>query len=126
MFKFYNPNPKNRLVDDCVIRAISLLTNQTWDDTYIGITMAGFDMKDMPSSGRAFGRYLTNIGYQRFIIPNTCPDCYTVRDFCLDNPHGNYLLVTDKHVIGIKDGDYYDTWDSGDEVPMYYWKRREQ
>lgn len=124
MYKYYNPNPKNRLVDDCVIRAIALLTDQTWDNTYIGITMAGFDEKDMPSSGRAFSKYLRDIGFKRYVIPNTCPDCYTVRDFCFDNPKGNYLLVTDKHVIGVKDGNYYDTWDSGDEVPMYYWQRR--
>lgn len=124
MYKYYNPNPKNRLVDDCVIRAIALLTDQTWDNTYIGITMAGFDEKDMPSSGRAFSKYLSDIGFKRYIIPNTCPNCYTVRDFCSDNPKGNYLLVTDKHVIGVKDGNYYDTWDSGDEIPMYYWQRR--
>lgn len=124
MYKYYNPNPKNRLVDDCVIRAIALLTDQTWDNTYIGITMAGFDEKDMPSSGRAFSKYLSDIGFKRYVIPNSCPDCYTVRDFCFDNPKGNYLLVTDKHVIGVKDGNYYDTWDSGDEVPMYYWQRR--
>ena len=124
MYKYYNPNPKNRLVDDCVIRAIALLTDQTWDNTYIGITMAGFDEKDMPSSGRAFSKYLSDVGFKRYVIPNTCPSCYTVRDFCSDNPKGNYLLVTDKHVIGVKDGNYYDTWDSGDEIPMYYWQRR--
>lgn len=124
MYKYYNPNPKNRLVDDCVIRAIALLTDQTWDNTYIGITMAGFNEKDMPSSGRAFSKYLSDVGFKRYIIPNTCPNCYTVRDFCSDNPKGNYLLVTDKHVIGVKDGNYYDTWDSGDEIPMYYWQRR--
>lgn len=124
MYKYYNPNPKNRLVDDCVIRAIALLTDQTWDNTYIGITMAGFDEKDMPSSGRAFSKYLSDVGFKRYVIPNTCPNCYTVRDFCSDNPKGNYLLVTDKHVIGVKDGNYYDTWDSGDEIPMYYWQRR--
>ena len=124
MYKFYNPNPKNRLVDDCVIRAISKITHESWDNIYIGVTMSGFDMKDMPSSGRSWGHYLKDIGFVKQVIPNTCPNCYTVRDFCYDHPRGAYLLVTDKHVIAVEDGDYFDTWDSGDEVPMYYWQRR--
>lgn len=124
MFKFYNPNPKNRIVEDCVIRAISAITDQSWDDTYIGVVMAGFDVKDMPSSGRAWGHYLTDIGFTKNIIPNTCPDCYTIRKFCYDYPIGNYLLVTNSHVVAVKDGDYYDTWDSGDEIPEYFWQRR--
>jgi hypothetical protein len=24
------------------------------------------------------------------------------------------------------DGDWYDSWDSGNEVPTYFWKEREQ
>lgn len=124
MFKFFNPNPKNLTVEDCVIRAISRVTNESWDNTYIGVVMAGFDVKDMPSSARAWGTYLRNIGFKRFAIPNTCPDCYTIRDFCKDYSTGSYLLVTTNHVIAVIDGNYYDTWDSGDEVPMYYWQRR--
>ena len=30
----------------------------------------------------------------------------------------------DPHVIAVENGDYYDNWDSGDEVPIYYWERR--
>jgi len=35
-FIYYNPNPERKLVGDCVIRAISKVTNQTWEDTYYG------------------------------------------------------------------------------------------
>ena len=61
MYKFYNPNPKNRTVDDCVIRAVSLITDQDWDDTFIAICMVAFEVKDMPSSGRAWGRLQCSI-----------------------------------------------------------------
>lgn len=33
-FIYYNSNPERKLVGDCVIRAISKVTNQTWEDTY--------------------------------------------------------------------------------------------
>lgn len=80
-------------------------------------------MYDMPSSNEVWGAYLKSIGYKKYVIPNTCPDCYTVRDFCNDNPTGRFLLATGSHVIAVIDGDYYDTWDSGDEVPVYYFTK---
>lgn len=33
----YNPNPARKLVGDCVIRAISKVTGQSWEDTYLGL-----------------------------------------------------------------------------------------
>ena len=67
--------------------------------------------------------YLKRIGYIRKIIPNTCPDCYSVRDFCKEYPKGKYLLAMGNHTVTVIDGDYYDTWDSGNEVPIYYWTK---
>lgn len=29
-YVYYNPNPSKKLVGDCVIRGISILTNQSW------------------------------------------------------------------------------------------------
>ena len=122
-FVLYNPNPNGSKVGDCVIRGLSKLLESTWDDTYIGVVVKGFEMKDMPSANNVWGAYLRAKGYMRYAIPNTCPDCYTVKDFCEDNPHGAFLLATGEHVIAIKDGNYYDAWDSGDEVPIYYWRK---
>lgn len=120
----YNTNPVSNLVGDCVVRAISILTDETWDDVYWGIAIQGFLMKDMPSSNSVWGEYLTRKGFRREVIPNTCPACYSVREFCEEHPYGKYLQATGSHVIAVVDGDYYDTWDSGDEIPIYYWERR--
>lgn len=72
----FNPNPDRKLVGDCVIRAISKAMNQSWEDTYMGIMLQGFAMHDMPSSNDVWGRYLFEHGFRRYIIPDTCPDCY--------------------------------------------------
>lgn len=122
MFVFYNPNPARKLVGDCVVRAIARLTNQSWEDTYIDIVMQGLKMYDMPSANHVWGTYLKSKGFNRYLLPNTCPDCYTVKDFCVDYPQGEYMLATGSHVIAVEDGNYYDAWDSGDEIPVYYWK----
>ena len=124
-FIFYNPNPAKNLVGDCVIRAISKVTNQDWERTYIELALQGFIMNDMPSANYVWGAYLLSKGFNRYVIPNTCPDCYTVNDFCRDNPVGIYLLATGSHVVAVENGNYYDSWNSGDEVPIYYWKKED-
>lgn len=83
----------------------------------------GYAMKEMPSTNRVWSRYLRRRGYEPHFIPNTCPDCYTVKDFCADHPVGSYLLALDEHVVVVVDGHYYDTWDCGNEIPFYYWSK---
>lgn len=126
MYVPYNPNPKGNYVGDCVIRAISKVTNQDWEDTYINVCMQGFMLRDMPSANHVWGAYLRSQGFKEHLLPNTCPDCYTVRDFCVDYPQGTYMLATGTHVIAVENGQYYDSWDSGSEVITSYWQREEK
>lgn len=123
MFRYYNANPVNNLIGDCVIRAISTLTGKDWMTTKIEIFIESCLMYDMSATNRVWNRYLEKNGYTRHLIPNTCPNCYTVKDFCRDNPYGKFLLALDGHVVAVIDGDYYDTWDSGNEIPIYYWEK---
>lgn len=124
-FIILNPNPINNLTGDCVIRAISIAENKSWDDVFIELMVESFQLKDIPSSNYAWGSYLHKIGYRRNVIPNTCPDCYTIKDFVKDYPQGTYIVGTGTHVVAVREGTYYDTWDSGNEIPIYYWKKEE-
>ena len=123
MFVEVNLNPYKKSVGDCVIRAISMAEDEEWDDTFIDLMVKCFRLKDIPSSNYAWGSFLHDLGYTRNIVPDTCPDCYTIRDFADDHPEGIYILATGTHVVAVKDGNYYDSWDSGDEVPVYYFKK---
>lgn len=125
MYADFNNNPQNKRVGDCVIRAISKVLRQSWEDTYIDITAEGFRQADMPASMNVWGQYMKSKGFVQRLLPDTCPNCYTVRQFCADNPQGYFLLVTGSHVIAVIDGVYFDTWDSGDEVPVYFFERKE-
>lgn len=118
-----NPNPSRNLVGDCVIRAITISTNSDWETVYMNVVLHGLKLHDMPSSNSVWMDYLKEIGYKKYIIPNTCPDCYTIKDFCKDYPYGNYLVATGSHLVCIKDKNYYDTWDSGDEIITLYFKK---
>lgn len=122
-YSFYNPNPSKKLVGDCTVRAISKILDQTWENTYTDLCSCGYEMKDMPSANAVWGSYLRSRGFRRYAIPMTCSDCYNIRDFCIENPNGKYVLATGTHVVAVEDGVYYDSWDSGNEVPIYYWRK---
>lgn len=119
----FNANPKRRTVGDCVIRAIGAATDRDWDTVFLELMMIALDVKDMPNSNEVWGTYLQDLGFTRETIPNTCPACYTVRDFVEEHPDGIYVLGTGSHAIAVKDGQYFDTFDSGDETIMYFWKK---
>lgn len=125
MFVFYNPNPTGRKVGDCAIRAVSKALNIDWETAYIKVCLAGYQMGDMPSSDSVWGAVLRQNGFYRKAIPNTCPACYTVRDFCKDNPKGIYVLGFGGHVATVIDGNLYDSWDSSKEIPIYMWYLKE-
>lgn len=122
-FVYYNANPNKTDVGDCTIRAISTVLNKSWDEVYIGLSVLGFEHKDMPSSNNIWHKYLEENDYNRFFIPDECPNCYTIKDFVKDYPVGSYVLGTGKHVVAVIDGKYYDTWDSGNKIPAFYWKK---
>lgn len=122
-YKYFNPNPSNLLVGDCVIRAITKVTSKDWKTTYLELAIQGYVMDDLPSANRVWGAYLKSIGFKQRLIPDTCPACYTVERFCQDHPVGCFVLGTGEHVIATVNGDYYDAWDSGHEVPIYYFER---
>lgn len=118
-----NPNPNNELVGDCVVRALCIALGREWQEIYIDLCLQGLILYDMPSSNRVWKAYLQKQGFNVSAIPNNCPDCYTVRDFVQDHTTGTYILGTGTHAIAVINGDYYDTWDSGNEIPLFYFYR---
>ena len=125
MWKEFNPNPAGRRVGDCSVRAISKALNVDWETAYNMIADAGFVMGDMPSSDSVWGAVLRKNGFYRKAIPNSCPDCYTAEDFCLDHPRGIYVLGFGGHVVTVEDGILYDSWDSSNEIPQFFWYRKD-
>lgn len=123
MYKNLNINPINKRTDDCTVRAIATALGTKWEDVYIDLCLEGLKLYDLPSANHVWGAYLKEKGFVRKIIPDTCPNCYSVSDFADDNPEGTYILALHSHVVPVIDGVYYDTWDSGDRVPIYYWQK---
>lgn len=123
MWKEFNANPVGKRCGDCTVRAISAAMQKDWHTTFLCLCLQGYIMCDMPSSDSVWGAYLRRKGYKRTAIEEAA-ETYSVRDFCKDHPEGTYILAISGHVVCVKDGNYYDSWDSGNEIPIYYWERK--
>lgn len=126
MWRNYNPNPRGKAVGDCTVRAISAATQRDWEQIYLELCLHGLTMGDMPSSNAVTTSYLRSKGFRRMTLPESCPDCYTIDSFCLDHPQGVYVIGTGSHLTAVIDGCLWDSWDSRNETPVYYFCKMEE
>lgn len=117
----YNPNPFGRNVGDCTIRALSKALDKGWDEVYAALAIRGYMMGDMPSANYVWGAYLEDCGFVRDLAPAN----ETVREFVAAHPCGTYVLALSGHVVCAQDGVIYDSWDSGNEIVLYFWHRED-
>lgn len=115
----FNPNPKAISVGDCAVRAICKAEDIPWEEAYVLLCSYGYDMSDMPSSNRVWGALLRDRGYKRYMLEFDS----TVESFCASHPEGTYILALQGHVVCAKDGRFYDTWMSNNEMVVYYWRK---
>lgn len=123
MYIELNINPDRKQTGDCVIRSIGAVIDKEWDDVFLDLMAKSFQMKEMPSQNNVWGSYLHDLGFKKHVIPDSCPDCYTVNDFTRDHPQGRYVVGTGSHAVAVIDGNHYDVWDSGEEIPVYYFEK---
>lgn len=114
MFQYYNANPRGRRVNDCTVRAISLATNRSWDETYSELSDFAQSQAIMPDEVQYINEYLD----RRF---RKVSDRYngsevTVGDFVRQNPNGIYLITMNGHITCCADGTLYDTFDPSNRL----------
>lgn len=120
MFVKENLNPLNKNVQDCVIRAISKVLNQSWGRTHIELSVYSYAMADLQNANAVWNQYLFDKGFKKYLLPSDCPNCMTVREFADRYKEGRYLLFVGEHVVACIDGRYFDTFDSGDRTIIYF------
>lgn len=122
MFLYYNANPLGNQVNDCTVRAISLATGQTWDNTY----------KELSTFAQAQGMMLDEVRYIDEYLDRKFEKVYgwnetgkmTVGDFIKQNPRGIYLITMAGHITCSIDGCIYDTFDPRQRIVWAAYKVR--
>ena len=124
MWVYANPNPCRQEEPDCVVRAISIATGKSWHEVHNGLCRQSAERCTMPSVNWLWELYLRKHGFEKFLLPETCPSCLTVREFCRRYSEGVYVIGTGTHAVCVIDGNYYDAWDSGEETPTYFYRKK--
>jgi len=117
-----NPNPDHKEVPDCVIRALCIALNKTWLEVFDDLTAIARKEFSVTCADEVWGKYLYQQGFEPFLLPESCPRCLSVKLFCIMYPRGAYIIGTGTHAIAIIDGNYYDSWDSGETIPSFFWR----
>lgn len=123
MYQQWNPSPIGARAGDCAVRAIAKAFGTDWETAYMMLCIEGLHMYDIPNSNAVIANMLKKACYTKHVIPDTCPECYTVGNFADDHPSGTYILGTGNHIVSVVDGVIYDTWDSSNEIPITYWEK---
>lgn len=118
MYKFYNANAKGRFTNDCVVRAISLAENKTWDETY----------KELSEIAQNNGIILDDVNFVEPLLDSRyeriCYDSTFVGEFIEEHPNGTYLVTMNGHITCVKGGILYDTFDCRNRIMKCAWKVR--
>lgn len=124
MFKMHNANPKGRKTSDCVIRAICFAIDKSWEEVLTGLYELAMEYKAVPNSSHIFPKYLESSGFTKCKVQIKDHHRPTVKSFTEEHPTGTYILSIANHVVCVKDGYYWDTWDCGNKSVYTYWVKR--
>lgn len=105
MWKYYNANVLGNSVNDCVVRAISLAENKTWDETY----------EELSDIAQREGILLDDVNFVENYLDKRykrmCHYSKTVGEFAQEHKRGIYLITMEGHITTVIDGILYDTFD---------------
>ena len=120
MYQYYNCNPLNRQVNDCVVRAVSLAEGRSWDDTYRKLSKLALKDAIILDDVLFVEKYLNQ--FYRSICAKCKGIRLTVGEFANLNPKGTFLITMKGHITCCIDGVVYDTWDCTNNRVWNIWQ----
>ena len=110
----YNPNPKKKNIGDCSLRAYCAAFGWTWEEAFEKSSEIAKNEALMMDTHKTCEKVMKSEGY---VIDEEFKKSkrkdLTVNEFALTHPYGTYFLNTHGHLLCVKDGEYWDSWDSG-------------
>lgn len=130
-FYYINLNPKNRVVGDCVIRALCALPDNAWNwyKTFDELCEIARKKCCTPSNDEAWDKWLADHGYVRYPMPRK-PNrkLYKLGEFVKSdyiNDDESVIVSVSNHLTCIVNRKVHDIWDcTGYTVRRYYRKSK--
>lgn len=116
MYKYYNANSKGNHVNDCVIRALSVAENVSWDKMYEKLSDIAQEQGIILDDINFVERYLD----ERY--PRACHYAETVEEFIEEHPKGIFLITMPGHITVVKNGYLIDTFNCEKRKMWCAWK----
>lgn len=125
-WKFVNANPKHKLTDDCVIRALCIAMDTPWEKVLRDLTEYSVKYGEIMFVANIYGRYLEDNGWVKHKQPvHEDGTKIKISEF-LDNFKGIAVAnVGKEHVTLLLAGYVWDLGDCSDRIIGNYWTKDE-
>ena len=111
MFKLHNENPSGANIGDCYIRAIATAYGLDYNTVKHGLIKNSKEIGVGSAYFENIISYLKKEGLHANLYQMN--KTISVKKCCDTFNKGNYIFFTYNHMVAVKDGNYYDTYDSG-------------
>jgi hypothetical protein len=121
-YHYYNCNPFKRITDDCVVRAISAATGDSWEDTIRELTEYSITTGYFLNTPECYDKYLKDVGYVKQKQPKHA-DGTKVRFSEFVQKFGGHAVCHcgAHHVTYVADNSTWDIWDVSNEIVGSFW-----
>lgn len=116
MYKYHNANPKKLLIDDCVLRAISVAEGTTWNECQEKLSYLANKEAMLLNDVQFVEGYLD----ERY--PRKCHYGMTVGEFARECPLGHFVVTMNGHITAIIDNVIVDTFDCSNRIMKCCWQ----
>ena len=115
---YYNANPDNANINDCVVRAVTLATGLDYYDVARKLDLTS----ELWGCERTCLSCYSNLLDSVFRFKRIYADGMTIEEFAYTHPYGIYILRGAGHLTTIIDGQSWDTFDTLDMVITDGWQ----
>lgn len=139
-WKKYNPNPEQKNTGDCSIRSYCGAFGLTWDAAYDIASKIAKSMSELPDSSHVCDAIITQHFGMHVMEEEVKNEHHedlvdneenakkkqkkskkkkvakmTINEFAMTHPFGTYIVVSPHHQTAVINGEYWDSWDSGEK-----------
>lgn len=122
VFRYYNCNPHHKHTDDCVIRAISAGTGDSWEKVLKDLTDYTIKYGYMLNTPELYGKYLNDNGWVKQKQPvKSNGTKVRIKEFLKKFKGCAIVHSGSGHITYVAEGNVYDIWDTSEQIVGNYW-----